>query len=101
VELFNEKRSLLLNVVTKHFYPDGRLLVEEQAACEVRCELYRELPLLAVPFRAPGQVGERPMLLLPNVPCLSDAELEAHLKPVLALKRLRSSTRSSRTPHSR
>ena len=86
VELFDDKRSQLVDVVQRRFYPS--LAVSEQPDSQTRAEFFRELPLLAVPFRAPGQAGGQPMLLLPDVPCLSDAELEAHLKPVLELKRL-------------
>jgi hypothetical protein len=89
VDLYNTKRSHFLDVVTRLFYPAGEVLVGKQDDNKTRCELFRELPLLAVPYRAPGQDGARPMLWLPDVPCLSDAELEAHLKPVLQLKRMK------------
>lgn len=95
VDLFNDKRLKFLDVVTAHFYPGGDVLVERQHANRVRVELYRSLPLLAVPYRAPNQRGKRPMLLLPDVPSLSDAELKAHLKPVIELKRLQAERASA------
>ena len=99
VELFYVKRSSFHDVITNRFYPDG--IPGSVGSCEtfqatqIKCFLYKMLPVVAVPYREPGQSGLKPMLLVPDVPTLSDAELQAALKPVLELKWLQAQSTSA------
>ena len=101
-ELFVAKSAGFRATMTELFYQDGSVLHDNPRATTVNCELFTTLPLLGVPYRAPGQVGVRPMLLFPDVPALSDAELEVCLKPVLELRRMKDqrASASSRAPPS-
>jgi hypothetical protein len=54
----------------------------------VRLMLLTELPVIRFPFRASGQVGRDPAVLVPNVQSISDEDLPAHLVPVIKLLQL-------------
>ena len=97
VHLFHEHREKFLSVVAKHFHPELNTTASSRTEV-IRCDLFSQLPLVVVPWRAPGQAGERPLLLLPDIPTLDDYDLEQQLWPVLELRRLQEARAATGAP---
>ena len=88
IDVYYERRISFIAAIKRHFYGDIDDSVQLHAKL-IKNELMKELPLVAVPYRVPGQAGKRPLLLLRDMPSLDDAELEESLQPVLELLRLK------------
>ena len=83
--LFHDRRAAFMEDLAATF-PDLNIVPNENMQMgHLRAELFGRLPLIKMPWRADGQVGEVPALLLANPPSLADNDLASHLAPIRAL----------------
>ena len=97
IQIFYDQRQRFLDVVAKHFHPELETTYSYNASA-ISCDLYSNLPLVAVPWRAAGQAGVSPLLLMPDIPVLDDDELRLQLHPALELRRLQEQRTAMSTP---
>ena len=97
IRIFYDQRQRFLDIVAKHFHP-GLETTYSYNSSAISCDLYSNLPLVAVPWRAAGQAGVSPLLLMPDIPVLDDDELRLQLHPALELRRLQEQRTAMSTP---
>ena len=97
IRIFYDQRQRFLDIVAKHFHP-GLETTYSYNSSAISCDLYSNLPLVAVPWRAAGQAGVSPLLLMPDIPLLDDDELSLQLHPALELRRLQEQRTAMSTP---
>lgn len=100
IRIFYDQRQRFLDIVAKHFHP-GLETTYSYNSSAISCDLYSNLPLVAVPWRAAGQAGVSPLLLMPDIPVLDDDELRlqiAAIHPALEWRRLQEQRTAMSTP---
>ena len=84
-KLFHDRRAAFTDDLRSIFPRIKVEAPEELQPSQLRAQIFGRLPLLKIPWRATGQSGRAPALLLPNVPSVSDEDLAAYLKPIRLL----------------